>query len=58
MNRRRALLIDAFKVVATALFAGGLLRAETFGEAFGLSALASVFFVLAFFLTPNEDETK
>lgn len=58
MNRRRSLLIDACKVVATGLFAGGFLRAETFGEVFGLTALAAVFFAAAFFLTPDEDEPK
>lgn len=58
MNRRRTLVIDACKVVATALLAGGFLRAESFGEAIGLSAAAGVIFAVAFFLTPDEDEPK
>ena len=58
MNRRRVLLIDACKVVATALFAGGFLRAEAFSEVLGLTTLAAVFFAAALFLTPDEDETK
>ena len=58
MNRRRVLLIDGLKVVATGLFLGVFLRAESLGEAlvlFGLSVLA---FAGAFVLTPNEPETK
>ena len=58
MNRRRALVIDGRKVVATALFAGSLLRANTSGEAAGLITLAIVFFALAFYATPEEDDSS
>lgn len=56
MNRRRILLIDGAKIVATGLFVGAFLRAESLADALVLVGLSVVAFGAAFALTPDEDE--